>query len=344
MTRYIIIGAGAIGGGIGGRLAEVGTPTVLVARGDHLAALQQRGMRLRSPDADVTVKVTAVGGPEELELRDDDVLVVATKTHQAPAALAQWADAPVRGDDGSIRSAGERLPILMALNGVASEEMALRYFARVFGVCVWMPAVHLEPGEVIIRGVPISGLFHIGRVPATLADDRDRELLGRVRSDWTAANFAVTLPEDVMPWKYRKLISNIANAFQALVGGNGDLDRIVDAADVEARQILDAAGIPYTDDADEKQARAQSFTIQPVPGEPAELGGSTWQSLTRGTGNVESDYLNGEIALLAHRLGLQAPINATVASLARSAAARGQRPGSISAADLAETLGLCSPQ
>jgi 2-dehydropantoate 2-reductase len=340
MTRYLIIGAGAIGGGIGGRLAQAGLDTVLVARGDHLAALQESGIRLRSPESDVTVPVTAVAGPDEVELRDDDVLVVATKTHQAPAALAQWADAPVSSADGTVRTAGEALPVLMALNGVASEEMALRYFDRVYGVCVWMPAVHLEPGEVIIRGVPISGMFHIGRVPASAADEADAALLARIDTDWTASGFAVTLPEDVMPWKYRKLISNIGNAFQALVGTNGDVGPVVSAAQDEARRVLDAAGIAYTSDEDEKAARDRSFTVAAVPGEPAELGGSTWQSLARGTGNVESDYLNGEIALLAHRHRLEAPVNTRIASLARQAAASGQKPGEVSADDLAQTLGL----
>lgn len=63
-------------------------------------------------------------------------------------------------------TAGDRLPVLMALNGVASEDLTLRYFSRVFGVCVWMPAVHLEPGEVLLRSVPIPAMFHLGRVPA----------------------------------------------------------------------------------------------------------------------------------------------------------------------------------
>jgi 2-dehydropantoate 2-reductase len=313
---------------------------VLVARGEHLRALQASGIRLRSPESDTTVPVTAVGGPDDLDLTEDDVLVVATKTHQAQAALAQWADAPVRAVDGEVRPAGDRLPVLMALNGVASEEMALRYFARVYGICVWMPAVHLEPGEVIIRGVPISGMFHVGRVPASSAESEDETLLKQIQQDWTAATFTVTLPEDVMAWKYRKLISNIGNAFQALVGKNGDVGPLVEAASAEARRVLEAAGIAYTSDAEEESARAQSFSVRPVPGEPAELGGSTWQSLTRGTGNVESDYLNGEIAYLAHRHQLSAPINARVASLARQAAASGHKPGSISAAELAQALGI----
>ena len=60
-----------------------------------------------------------------------------------------------------------------------------------------------------------------------------------------AANFDVRLPDDVMPWKYRKLISNIGNVFQALVARNGDWRTMVTDAEDEARRVpmLDTAGI-----------------------------------------------------------------------------------------------------
>ena len=75
-------------------------------------------------------------------------------------------------------------------------------------------------------------MLHIGRVPAT-ADDHD-QALQQVAADLVAANFDVPLPEDVMPWKYRKLISNIGNVFQALVGRNGDWRPLVTDAEAEA--------------------------------------------------------------------------------------------------------------
>lgn len=340
MLRYIIIGAGAIGGAVGGRLTQYGHRCVLAGRGEHLAAMQAEGLRVRSPEGDLTLEVTAVGGPAEVELTLDDVLVVATKTHQADAALAAWTDRPVFAQGSIVGTAGDRLPVLMALNGVASEQMALRYFSRVFGVCVWMPAVHLVPGEVIIRGEPWSGVFHIGRVPPAPDDELDGRLLDELERDWTSSQLSVTRPAEVMPWKYRKLISNIGNVFQALVGPGGGSGPLVAAAEGEARMILDRAGIGYTSDEEESAARADGFTIKPVAGEPAELGGSTWQSLTRGTGNVETDYLNGEIAQIAHSHGLTAPINAGVASAARLAAARGQKPGAVTADELAELLNL----
>jgi len=335
VTRYVVVGAGAVGGAIGGRLFAAGAEVVLVARGEHLAALQADGLRLRTPEEDLRLRVPAVAGPGELELTDDDVVVLTTKTQQAEAALTAWADAPVRGGG----TAGERLAILTALNGVASESMAQRYFARVYAVCVWMPVVHLVPGEVIVRSTPTAGVFHLGRVPRTPAGGSE-ELLPALAEEWRGARLDTHLPADVMAWKYRKLITNIGNAFQALVGDNGRFGDLVRAAEQEARDVLDAAGIAYIDDAEEAAARAQSFTIAPVPDTPELMGGSSWQSLARGTGTIETDYLNGEIVLLAHQHGLAAPLNARVASLARQAAVARRKPGSVSAADLRGMLGL----
>ena len=122
MTRYVVIGAGAVGSGIGGSLQHAGVEAVLVARGEQLAALQGNGLEIVTPTETHRVEVTAVGGPDEVAVRPDDVLVLATKTQQAEAALVQWVDVPVEGGG----TAGERLPLIIALNGVAAEWLALR--------------------------------------------------------------------------------------------------------------------------------------------------------------------------------------------------------------------------
>jgi 2-dehydropantoate 2-reductase len=335
MARYVLIGAGAIGGGIGARLHQAGRSVALVARGDHLRAIREHGLRLRTPEEDVRLPVPAVAGPDEITLTSDDVLILATKTHQAPEALLTWADVEVAGGG----TAGERLPLLTALNGVASEDMALRYFARVYGVCVWMWAAHLTPGEVVLEGVPVSGVFHIGRVPAAATHMEDLELLGQVKDDWSESRLTVALPADVMRWKYRKLLTNVGNAVQALLGRQRGAGELVRAAEAEGRSVLDAARIRYTSDEEESAARAHSFTVRPVPGMPEFIGGSTWQSLRRGTGNVETDYLNGELVRIARQIGMAAPINAALAALGRRAARTGQRPGDLSVQQLAELLG-----
>lgn len=329
----MVIGAGAVGGGIGGSLTFAGVDAVLVARGDQLAALRQGGLEIVTPTDSRQVQVTAVGGPDELTLRPDDVLVLTTKTHQAEAALVQWADVPVDGGG----TAGERLPLIVALNGVAAEWLALRYFRRVYGACVWMWANYTKPGRVILSGSPTLGMFHLGRVPAGSADASDAELLSSIRQEWLAAALDVRLPRDVMQWKYRKLITNLGNAYQALVGDTTGTGSLVREAVAEGRAVLAAAGIDVTSDEDEAADR-EDYTVVDLSDRLGFLGGSTWQSLVRGTGNAETDYLNGEIVLEARRHGLEAPINARVASLLRRAAGRGEGAATMSIEELKARL------
>jgi 2-dehydropantoate 2-reductase len=340
MRKYVIVGAGAIGGGIGARLVQAGLPTVLIARGEHLAAMQRDGLRLRTPREDLTLPVTAVGSIGDVTLGVDDVIMVATKTPQLLDVLPEVADAPVRDEGGAVvGSAGELLPVFLATNGVSAEPLATRYVRRVFGVCIWMPAVHLQPGEVIIRGVPMSGILHLGRVPTPSAGAADEALLEEVAGDWRRATFDIALPADVMAWKHRKLISNIANVVDALVDDPGAARPVVAAAEVEARSVLAAAEITVVDDETEAAARAQGFTVEAVPGlEDARLGSSTWQSLSRGTGSIETDYLNGEIVRVAHDHGLTAPVNALLARLARETVRHRRGPASRSALELVEIV------
>jgi 2-dehydropantoate 2-reductase len=173
----VIIGAGAIGGTVGAVLTRADMPTVLIARGRHAEVLAGAGITLRTPDGTFRTAVTSASQPTQVRLTHRDVLVFTTKTQQLDAALQEWADQPVHGRRGVIGTAGERLPAMTALNGVAAEEKALRYFRRVFGVCVWLPAVHLEPGEVIVRSWPVVGQFHIARWPASITTPADADLL-----------------------------------------------------------------------------------------------------------------------------------------------------------------------
>lgn len=324
--RYIVIGAGAVGGTIGGRLSESGHEVVLVARGAHLDALRARGLRLAAPDGTATLPVSAAGRPAELELRDGDVLVLAVKTQDTAAALAEWAWQPVRG--GTV--AAGSLPVVCAQNGVASERLALRLFRQVYGMCVWLPATHLEPGTVAAHGAPLSGLLHIGRYPS--GADATAE---RVAADLAASRFLAPVSADVMRWKYGKLLGNLNNAVEALCGrADGDgVASLRRRARAEGTAVLDAAGIGYASEEESAQARGDRIQVRPVDGTPWR-GGSSWQSLARGTGSIEADFLNGEIVLLGREHGVPAPVNETLQRLANQAARARRAPGSLTPGEI----------
>ncbi len=99
--RFVIYGAGAIGGVIGGRLFEHGHDTVLIARGEHGRAIREQGLRIVSPDGAVTVAVPAVERPADLDLGPDDVVILAMKTQDTASALDELAGAAARDWPGS---------------------------------------------------------------------------------------------------------------------------------------------------------------------------------------------------------------------------------------------------
>ena len=324
--RYIVIGAGAIGGTIGGRLAASGHEVVLVARGRHLDALQARGLRLATPDGTSTLDIPAIGGPGELSLREDDVLLLATKTQDAEPLLAEWAWRPVR--NGTV--AADALPVVCAQNGVASERIALRRFRHVYGMCVWMPSTHLEPGAVEANGAPMTGLLHLGRYPS--GTDATADQIG---ADLAGSGFLAPVVPDVMRWKYGKLLANLSNAIEAVCGHDAwlhasDLRHRVTA---EGRAVLDAAGLAYASNKESAELRADRVQILPVNG-AERTGGSSWQSLTRGTGSIEADFLNGEIVLMARERGIPVPVNEVLQRLANQAARDRRAPGSATPAEV----------
>ena len=319
--RYVIIGAGAIGGTIGGYLYQAGYEVVLVARGANLEALRSSGLRLVTPAGTSMLPIEAVSS---VDLRTDDVLVVATKTQDVAAVFADWAWRPVPG--GSV--AADTLPVLCAQNGVASERMALRLFRNVYGVCVWLPATHLEPGVVDAPGTPLAGQLHIGRYPSGVDSSTER-----VTTDLTKARFIAPPTDDVMRWKHGKLLSNLVNAIEALCGpfaGLGDDAReLRRLALAEGEAAMTAAGIGWATAAESAAVRGDQVHIGTTRG-----GGSSWQSLVRGTGTIEADYLNGEIVLLGREHGVATPVNETLQCLANQAARDHIPPGSMTPADI----------
>ncbi|WP_084955779.1 ketopantoate reductase family protein [Thermoactinospora rubra] len=313
--RYVIIGAGAVGGTIGGELFRSGQEVLLVARGAHHAALREGGLRLLTPESVEVLQVPCADSP--VETRDDDVLIVATKSQDTIAALEPWP---------------RHLPVVCAQNGVANEAMALRRFERVYGVCVWLPAAHLEPGVVAAYGWPYAGMLQVGRYPQGVDD-----LAERLAADLAKSRFAAEAVPDVMRWKYGKLLGNLGNAVEALCGHADGTAELAERARAEGRTVLSAAGLAHTSPQEERDKRGDQVDLRPIGGAPRG-GGSSWQSLARGTGSIEADYLNGEIVLLGRLHGVPAPVNEVLQREAVRAAREKLPPGSLPVDRLRELI------
>lgn len=321
--RIIIHGIGAIGGVVAAALAEAGTPVIGIARGARLAAIRAHGMTLRAPDGVRTVRFDCVASPAEIAFRPDDMIILAVKGQDTAEALQD------------LRAAGVTdQPLFCAQNGVANETAALRIFDNVHGINVMLPATYVTDGETVTHGTPNYGIFDIGRFPDGV-DDADR-VLAECLSRAHIAGYAV---DDVMAKKYGKLIQNLGNIVEAAVGPGDGNDAFVAHLRAEGRSVLDGAGIVWTDVGAADPRRGTVFRLVDVPGAPR-AGSSSTQSLTRATGRIETDYLNGEIALIARLHGLAAPANAYAARLGADLARTRAAPGSVPRAEFARGLGL----
>ena len=319
---YVVFGAGAIGGVVGGRLAQAGRDVTLIARGAHLAALQAHGLRIESPAGSATVDCAAVGHPREIDWQAGHVVLLAVKSHQSLDALSDLATFAPPGT-----------PIVCLQNGIANEPAALRLFPHVYAVSVACPASHGEPGLVQAWSTPVTGLLDIGCYPTGIDP-----LCETVAADFTAASFSSYPDPAIHRWKNRKLLTNLGNAIEAVCGPAERLGTLGDIVSAEGAAVLFAAGLEASTEQEDKDRRASLLQRGEIAGQPRP-GGSSWQSLQRATGDIETDYLNGEIVLLGRLHGIPTPANELLQQLARGLAAARQRAGAVPATVILERLG-----
>jgi 2-dehydropantoate 2-reductase len=295
--RYIIYGAGSIGGTIGASLFEAGRDVVLVARGEHGRAIAERGLRFGTPAGGWrTLPIPVVEHPSALTFGPGDIVVLAMQSQGSLSAL-----------DALSLVAPASLPIACAQNGVENERLALRHFANVHGMSVRMAGVTRGPGVVGVHDSPYNGIVDIGRYPHGL-DDVDHA----VAADLTAAAIQSLALADVMAAKRAKLVSNVTNTLEAAIGRAASKTELSKRARQEALDVFAAAGLRVTAEAD---PRASDRARAPIDGVP-HGGNSAFQSLERGRTRLEADYLNGEIVLLGRLYGVPTPANALLQDLA----------------------------
>jgi 2-dehydropantoate 2-reductase len=318
--RFVVFGAGAVGGVVGARLHQAGHRVALIARGAHYEAIRDHGLALEEPDRRTLLAIEVVDAPERLRWNLHDVVLLTVKSQDSAGALrALRAVAPAQ------------TAIVCAQNGVENERLALRLFENVYGAVVMVPAAHLEPGVVQAHATKLTGIVDLGRYPS--GRDERAEVIAEALA---TSRFSSRVSEDVMRLKYAKLILNLGNAVDAIFADGPDAERLAGAAEEEGRAVLRGAGIDYeAEDVSDVSARWERIGVR----RDQRQGSSTWQSLQRGTGAVETDYLNGEIALLARLHGLRAPVNEILGRLAARAAREGGKPRALSAGEVLSEIG-----
>jgi len=140
--RFLIAGAGAIGGYLGARMAKAGVDVTLYARGPHLKAMQERGLRVISADGDFEVRPRVVGNLEDAGPMD--VIFLGVKAHGLTALAPQVK--PLVGPSTTVVSTQNGVPwwYFQALPNQTPDQFTDLHLERV------------DPGRVIADAFPIQ--------------------------------------------------------------------------------------------------------------------------------------------------------------------------------------------
>ena len=115
---------------------------------------------------------------------------------------------------------GGQAHVICCQNGVENERLALRRFPHTYGMVVWLPAEHLEPGVVVNFAENTAGGLDAGCYPTGIDD-----FITEVTTALTKAGFSAEPDADIMRHKYEKLLANLSNAVNAATGEGSRRDR-----------------------------------------------------------------------------------------------------------------------
>ena len=155
--------------------------------------------------------------------------------------------------------------------------------------------------------------------------------------DLEAAGFAAAVNPTVMRAKGAKCLGNLANAMTAITGSHRGAAAFMARVRDEARHVWRAAGIDFEESeefAARRGPRYRGSDRWPRGHGAPRRGGSSWQSLMRGAGSVETEFLNGEVVQFGRLLGIRAPYNEVPWRRAEQMARDRTPPGRFTIAEL----------
>ena len=220
--KICIFGAGAIGGFVATRLAQVpGLDVSVVARGAHLAAIRERGLRVVTPQGGISARVPATDRPADLG--PQDVVFIALKQHQVAPAL-----------DGLTALFGPHTAVLPPTTGIpywyfhglpgphagrqidrldpGGEQWRRLGPERALGCVYWVATEVIEPGVVHHDG-------HLLRFPIGEPDGSTSPRIARLNEAMAAAGLNPQVVPDIRAWIWAKMISSLCwNPVAALTG------------------------------------------------------------------------------------------------------------------------------
>lgn len=295
--KLAILGSGAVGGYYGARLARAGHEVTFIARGAHLAAIRERGLRIRSPLGDFVVKARAE--QDTTRVGPVDVVIVAVKAYDNATAIPLIA--PLLGPTTAV---------LTLQNGVdsASDVAAIAGEARTLGGTTYIATALESAGVIVQTGTHRRVVF--GEVFDKVSNVSER--VARIAAAMIEADIQAEAVADgrVPIWEKFIFLATLAGFTGAARLPIGPVwadpftrARFLDGAR-EIERIARAEGVPVAADVVDRIAPY----VESIPGS---MRSSLLIDLSQGK-RIEVEALQGAVVRRGMKLGIPTPIIATL--------------------------------
>jgi len=292
--RIAVMGAGGVGGYFGGRLAQAGHEVSFVARGKHLEAIKAKGLTLKSPLGDATIKVKAAEDPAALG--DAEVVLFAVKLWDTESAAER------------IRALVQKGGIVIPFqNGVESIERVGKVLGaeRVMGGAAYIAGRIAEPGVIVQTGT-MARLRFGPMLPA------QKKIAAAFLAACREAKIDAELTDEIVRVLWEKFVllvaisatTTVARTTVGVVRSDPDLRWLLEACMRETWALGRKRGVKLADD-------LVAQTLKFADGLPAEMRASMAADLEAG-GKLEAPWLSGAVARMSREAGLEASANRAV--------------------------------
>jgi len=296
--RIVIFGAGGVGGYFGARLAAAGNEVIFVARGAHLAAMRDRGLRIHSPLGDIDLPKVVVAGTSA-GLRSIDFAFVTVKL---------WDTQEAAHDLLSLAQKGAT--IVSFQNGVQKDELFQKLLpvGSVMGGVSYISAAIQEPG--IIR--------HFGPIQRLLFGEYDGFRSPRAEALHSAcerAGILASISEDIEREIWEKFVflvglSGVTAAMRQPIGAireNKQTRAFLLDVMREVVSVGQARGVALPQEyAEDRLTFCDTL--------PTSMTASMYHDLQRGN-RLELPWLSGGVVEYGQRIGLPVPCNRAIADI-----------------------------
>ena len=297
--RFAVYGAGAIGAYMGAKLSAAGEDVALIARGPHLEAIRENGVRIRSSDGDFDARLMATNDPNEIG--KVDVVVLSVKAHGLTAIAPLLA--PMLGPNTIVLPAQNGIPWWYfqshggrwegtQLESVDPGGIITKHIAteRIVGCVVYPAATIVEPGIIHHEE---GNRFSIGELDGS-SSSRCKELATAIGSSGLRAPVRSNIRQEI----WVKLLGNLAfNPVSALtkasmveIAMDPDARSVVQTMMEEAYAVAEGLGVEIPISIEQRLAGAQKVgehktsMLQDVEAaKPIEIGGLVGSVLELGS-------------------------------------------------------------